>query len=548
MSGNVGLQIADYVVIAVMLFIPLAVGVFFAIKDAKKTNRDEYLFGGRKMSMLPVALSIFATFMSAISMMGIPTEVYYYGAMHTTFQIGFALSFLIGYVTMIPLIYPLHLTSIYQYLRLRFQSELVRNSVLTLAMIQTFFYMAIALLTPALALQAAAGIPFYVSVLIVGSIGTIYTAIGGIKSVVWTDAFQCCIMITGLMVMIGKGFSLVGGADKVWSKAEAGGRTNFLQFSPDPRSRSTWWSTLIGGCFMWYLHLFQAGLISNKNQLPPYFVLHVLQDLPGMSGLYMSSIFSGALSTLSSGMNALAANTVEDILQRPLRNFTEQRSTLMTKLLVLVYGVLIIVVAYLARTMTGSVAQMTLSVFGACGGPILGVFLLGACFPSGNKYGALVGGALALTLTMWMSVGNQLYGKAPPTLPSPSTDMCFTNESDPFLSEWTTNNSTWHTNASSMNTKVISNQTDVGYSLFLYNITYEWYGCIGTVVSLVVGLLISLCTCKWQQPTHNARLIFPFLAKVWSLPKVDRETNGKALEKLLDYETQIQAQNNSQMF
>lgn len=63
MSGNVGLQIADYVVIAVMLFIPLAVGVFFAIKDAKKTNRDEYLFGGRKMSMLPVALSIFATFM-----------------------------------------------------------------------------------------------------------------------------------------------------------------------------------------------------------------------------------------------------------------------------------------------------------------------------------------------------------------------------------------------------------------------------------------------------------------------------------------------------
>ncbi|XP_055894114.1 sodium-coupled monocarboxylate transporter 1-like isoform X1 [Biomphalaria glabrata] len=601
MSGNVGLQIADYVVIAVMLFIPLAVGVFFAIKDAKKTNRDEYLFGGRKMSMLPVALSIFATFMSAISMMGIPTEVYYYGAMHTTFQIGFALSFLIGYVTMIPLIYPLHVTSIYQYLRLRFQSELVRNSVLTLAMIQTFFYMAIALLTPALALQAAAGIPFYVSVLIVGSIGTIYTAIGGIKSVVWTDAFQCCIMITGLMVMIGKGFSLVGGADKVWSKAEAGGRTNFLQFSPDPRSRSTWWSTLIGGCFMWLTNVFNqsttqrvcamrtmkeakitfvinffmcifyggflfavgiviyayfdhiqcdpynAGLISNKNQLPPYFVLHVLQDLPGMSGLYMSSIFSGALSTLSSGMNALAANTVEDILQRPLRNFTEQRSTLMTKLLVLVYGVLIVVVAYLARTMTGSVAQMTLSVFGACGGPILGVFLLGACFPSGNKYGALVGGALALTLTMWMSVGNQLYGKAPPTLPSPSTDMCFTNESDPFLSEWTTNNSTWHTNASSMNTKVISNQTDVGFSLFLYNITYEWYGCIGTVVSLVVGLLVSLCTCKWQQPTHNARLIFPFLAKVWSLPKVDRETNGKALEKLLDYETQIQAQNNSLM-
>lgn len=62
MSTNVSLQIADYVVSAVMLFIPLAIGVFFAIKDAKKSNRDEYLLGGRKMSMLPVALSIFATF------------------------------------------------------------------------------------------------------------------------------------------------------------------------------------------------------------------------------------------------------------------------------------------------------------------------------------------------------------------------------------------------------------------------------------------------------------------------------------------------------
>ncbi|KAK0070476.1 sodium-coupled monocarboxylate transporter 2, partial [Biomphalaria pfeifferi] len=354
MSNNVSLQIADYVVSAVMLFIPLAIGVFFAIKDAKKLNRDEYLLGGRTMSMLPVALSIFATFASAISLMGVPTEVYYNGAMHPTFQVGFGLAHVVGYVTMIPLIYPLHVTSIYEYLHLRFQSELVRNSVLSIAMIQTFFYMAIALLTPALGLQAAAGIPLYVSVLIVGSIGTIYTAIGGIKSVVWTDAFQCCIMFTGLLVMIGKGVLLVGGVDKVWSIAEAGGRTNFHQFSPDPRTRTTWWGTLIGGCFMWLANIFnqsstqricsmrtmreakmtyiinigiflcygsllfsvgiviyayfehiqcdpyKAGFITNKNQLSTYFVLHVLQDLPGMSGLYMSSIFSGGLSTLSS--------------------------------------------------------------------------------------------------------------------------------------------------------------------------------------------------------------------------------------------------------
>ncbi|KAH9518503.1 Sodium-coupled monocarboxylate transporter 1 [Bulinus truncatus] len=585
----VGLQTLDYVVTAVMLFIPLAIGVYFAIKDVNKSTRDEYLLGGRQMTMLPVALSLFATFASAISLMGVPTEVYYTGAMHPTFQAGFAIAHLIGYFTMVPLIYPLQITSIFEYLRLRFRSNAVRNCSLLLAMLQTFFYMAIALLTPALGLQTAAGIPLWVSILIVGIIGTIYTAIGGIKSVVWTDAFQCCIMFVGLMMMICKGVLIVGGVDKVWNIAESGGRTNFVQFSPDPRSRLTWWGTIIGGCFMWLTNIFnqsstqricsmktmkeakmtyiinmflfliygaflfcvgiviysyfyhtkcdpfQAGFITNKNQLPPYFVLHVLQDLPGMAGIYMSSIFSGALSTLSSGMNALAANTVEDILKHPLRNLTEQTTTLITKIIVVIYGVLIIIVAYLAKNLSGSVAQMGLSVFGACGGPILGVFLLGASIPWGNKYGALVGGPVALSLTIWMSIGNQMYGRKVLQLPVPTTEMCFTNKSDysSWWTEWTLFNETVIQNTS------LVEQGHSDTSLFMYDVSYEWYGFIGAVVSFTVGVLVSRFT--HPQPTPSKKLIFPILTRFWSFPKESLVTYEIPLENVLEYQLQVKA-------
>lgn len=62
MAEQILLQPADYVVTTLMLLIPLGIGVYFAVKDSKNATREEYLLGGRSMSMLPVALSMFVTF------------------------------------------------------------------------------------------------------------------------------------------------------------------------------------------------------------------------------------------------------------------------------------------------------------------------------------------------------------------------------------------------------------------------------------------------------------------------------------------------------
>ena len=70
----------------------MAIGIFIAVRGNKKKTKEEYLLGGRHMTAIPVCLSLFATFQSAISLLGVPTEVYTYGTMMVYSQLGLILS------------------------------------------------------------------------------------------------------------------------------------------------------------------------------------------------------------------------------------------------------------------------------------------------------------------------------------------------------------------------------------------------------------------------------------------------------------------------
>ncbi|CAG5121721.1 unnamed protein product [Candidula unifasciata] len=609
MAEPILLQPVDYVVTTLMLLFPLGIGVYFAVKDSKNATRDEYLLGGRRMSMLPVALSMFVTFISAIALVGAPSDIYYYSVMTITPFIGFSLSYIVGIYTMIPLIYPLHLTSLYEYLLLRFESDVVRISAVCLGMLQTLSYMGIALLTPALSLQAAAGIPLWMSVAIVGAIGTLYTALGGIKSVVWADAFQCLVMFGGLMAVIVKGSLTVGGGNAVFEAAMAGGRIRFSEIDPDPRTRFSWWSITIGGMFVWFANIFnqsmiqrvsamktmreakisfllnvpillsfaamlaacgivlyayfhflrcdpfEAGLITSRNQLTPYFVLHVLRDLPGMSGLYMATLFSAALSTVSSGINALAAITVEDFFKRPLARISENTATLITKLIVCFYGVCSVGLAYGANSVKGPLTQIGLSIFGACGGPTCGVFFLGALIPWANKYGAFTGGVLGLGLNVWMAIGNQIYGRKIKSLEPPPTDLCHGNLTTTYNDTFTyittsAMDLSERFPLSSTSPGIPSEKDPYAFGFFLYDISFEWYGLTGCVVSFGVGLIVSLCSRKAVQSKPNPKLIFPFARRLWSLPEpvhtAADEFNSEAVKNMNLSKKKLQEFNNRQ--
>uniref|UniRef100_A0A671LIN5 Uncharacterized protein n=1 Tax=Sinocyclocheilus anshuiensis TaxID=1608454 RepID=A0A671LIN5_9TELE len=125
-SHTVGtFQVGDYVVFAFLFVVSSGIGVFFAIKERKKASSKEFLVGGRQMSCGPVALSLTASFMSAVTVIGAPSDVYRYGASYVIFGVAYTFVVFFTAELFLPVFYRSGITSTYEYLEMCF-CKLVR--------------------------------------------------------------------------------------------------------------------------------------------------------------------------------------------------------------------------------------------------------------------------------------------------------------------------------------------------------------------------------------------------------------------------------------
>ncbi|XP_046565872.1 sodium-coupled monocarboxylate transporter 2-like [Haliotis rubra] len=499
----------------------------------------------------------------------------------------------ISMYTVVPLMHSLRLSSLYEYFHLRFGSVVLRRCICVVGMWQNILYAAVVLLPPAVSIKTVADLPWWVSVLLVGAIATLYTAIGGLRGVVSVDVFQALVMVVGLYATLFKGVYAVGGARMTWDLAVKGGRVPPIDFSVDPRVRHSFWALVVGGGLQFIAYTFdqsavqrmgalpsvrqaklsyafmgiavatyivsvtflglvaysfytvqgcdpfKAGYLQNRNQLVPYFMMEMFQGFPGMPGLFLATIFSTALSSVSSIINGLAANTIEDLL-RPVfdrYNTTEYRKILTAKISVFFYGGLSMCLSFGAWILPGTIIQAAMAISGACAGPILGVFFLGAATPWGNITGAAAGIMVSLMLNVWIVLGGVLYGRRPVLLPPAPGNSCRVLDAangtslyipDPF------NNSTDHVDiTTSFPTTVPGNDAESGGNPF-YNISYLYYAMIGCLVAFSVGLVVSLATKHRHEPVRDERLLLPFVRRFWKLghTKEPRQTG-----KLTDPET-----------
>ncbi|KAI0242050.1 Sodium-coupled monocarboxylate transporter 1 [Lamellibrachia satsuma] len=335
----------DYAVFLLMLAVSLGIGVFHGVRGRKKKTTKEFLMAGRQMGVLPVSLSLLASFMSAITVLGTPAEMYVYGTQYWMVWIGYVIMIPLAAHFFLPVFYNLNLTSVFEYLEMRFDKG-IRMFVYVMYIVQTLMYMAIVLYTPALALNIVTGLNVWVCVLSVGIVCTVYTALGGMKATMWADVFQICTMFAGLFAVMGQGLYDHGGLGNLWQAMQDTDRVEFLNFSPDPEVRHTVWSLSIGAAFVW-LSIYgvnqsqvqralctsslRAGQIAlwvnlpgltllmtitclvgfiivaeykdcdplstmdiTKDQLLPLYVVQRL-NVPGLPGLFTASVFSGAL-------------------------------------------------------------------------------------------------------------------------------------------------------------------------------------------------------------------------------------------------------------
>ena len=201
------LLLADYVVLVLYLLIVVAVGVWFSRGDR---DTEAYLLGGRRIPWAAVALSYFVSVTSTLSMVGIPGEAYTYGVAMglKTFITPFAV--LTCFFIFIRFFFYSRIFTPFTYLEHRFDGR-VRALAAGIFAVTRLTYIALVLYSCAKVFEGAAQWPVWLSIVLIGLVGTIYTVLGGIRAVVWTDVIQFVIMAVGLLLIVIKVIATVPG-------------------------------------------------------------------------------------------------------------------------------------------------------------------------------------------------------------------------------------------------------------------------------------------------------------------------------------------------
>ncbi|PSN31614.1 hypothetical protein C0J52_26393 [Blattella germanica] len=219
----------DYVVFAIMLFLSALIGIYFAFFAKKKQNTtSEYLMGGKTMGIFPISMSLIASYISGISLLGLPAEMYVYGTQYSMIMCPEVFVSVTMAFVYLPVFYKLQITSSYEML-----------------------YIPIVIYVPALAFSQVTGANLHLITPIVCLVCIFYTTLGGLKAVVWTDTLQTILMFGGVIVVMILGTMKVGGIGVVWELSKESERLEFFNLDPDPTIRHTFWNVAFGNYFHW---------------------------------------------------------------------------------------------------------------------------------------------------------------------------------------------------------------------------------------------------------------------------------------------------------
>lgn len=104
----------DYVVFSVLLLISSVIGLYYGCTGAKQKTTSEFLMAGRSMGVFPVALSLLASFMSAITLLGTPAEIATFGTLYWMIWLSYCLVIPVSAYVFVPVFYELELTSVFE--------------------------------------------------------------------------------------------------------------------------------------------------------------------------------------------------------------------------------------------------------------------------------------------------------------------------------------------------------------------------------------------------------------------------------------------------
>jgi Na+/proline symporter len=227
--------------------------VYDGLRRAKSTDKVEgYFLGNRSLPWWVAGLSVMATQMSAVTLVGTTGQAYLTGLRFIQFYFGLPLAMIILSMTVVPFFHRAKVYTAYEYLERRFDVR-VRTLTSFLFLMGRAFSLGVTLAAPAVVMSAILGWQLPVTVLAICIPMILYTSIGGVQAVAWTDVKQMVIIVSGMLaavVVLVLGITSHVGFDRALHLMGATGRLHAVDFKFDLRETYTFWSGMIGGLFL----------------------------------------------------------------------------------------------------------------------------------------------------------------------------------------------------------------------------------------------------------------------------------------------------------
>lgn len=452
-AGKLLLKWLDWVVIVVYLAAMIGIGMYFYLRD-KHNSTSEFFVGGRSIPFWAAGVSLYAANTSSISFIAIPAKAFETNWTYMTNNLIAVCGLVFVAIVIVPLLRRLDLMSVFSYLETRFHPAIrMLASALCIAM-QLGSRMSVILFLPALAIATITGIDVTWSILLMGGFTIIYTALGGMKAVIWTDFVQVIVKMGGAIFAIGFiVWHLHGGFGEFVTTALAEHKTKLFDFSFDLTRATVWgflflvvfdvvltfpkdqvlmqrvlstksdkeagrsiWAfaaIMIPGGFVFYtigtaLFVFYKTHPERMNPLLPIdatFPLFIAAELPsGVTGLIIAGIFAAAMATLSGIMNSVATLASVDFYEKLVKNPDPRKSVRFAELMTVAAGLVGIGIALLlSRFDIHSLFDVSIELAGLLGGGFAGAYTLGMFTRRANWQGVAIGiaSSMLLTLGIW---------------------------------------------------------------------------------------------------------------------------------------------------
>jgi SSS family transporter len=256
------MRLLDWLVVAGYL-------IWIVVDGLRRTKAaseiEGYLLANRSLPWWAVGLSVMATQLSAITLVGTTGQAYADGMRFIQFYFGLPIAMVLLSVTLVPFFYRSGVYTAYEYLERRFDVK-TRTLASLLFLFGRSMSTGAIISAPAVILSIIFHWNLTLTILAIGGPTIVYTMLGGVQAVTWTDVKQMAIVVGGLVcavIALVLGLPHDVGVGEALHVAGAAGRMNTIDFHFDLRQTYTFWSGLVGGLF---LHLSYFGCDQSQVQ------------------------------------------------------------------------------------------------------------------------------------------------------------------------------------------------------------------------------------------------------------------------------------------